>query len=102
MVPYGACFHFIGLFCCKALTVKVEKTCKKTVFRGSSYKRPKVKNYFLVDIYFIYRYSIIKKEYGNTAFFKLEAFNYKVSFYRLTLTTFIVILPLKFEVKCYC
>ena len=29
MVPYGACFHFIGLFCCKALTVKIEKTCKK-------------------------------------------------------------------------
>ena len=29
MVPYGACFHFIGLFCYKALTVKVEKTCKK-------------------------------------------------------------------------
>ena len=25
MVPYEACFHFIGLFCCKALTVKVEK-----------------------------------------------------------------------------
>ena len=29
MVPYGACFHFIGLFCCKALTVKVEKMCKE-------------------------------------------------------------------------
>ena len=25
----GACFHFIGLFCYKALTVKVEKLCKK-------------------------------------------------------------------------
>ena len=27
MVPYGAYFHFIGLFCYKALTVKVEKKC---------------------------------------------------------------------------
>ena len=35
-------------------------------------------------------------------FFKLEAFNCKVSFYRITLTTVIVILRLKFEVKCYC
>ena len=26
MVPCGACFHFIGLFCYKALTVKVQKT----------------------------------------------------------------------------
>ena len=25
----GGCFQFIGLFCYKALTVKVEKTCKK-------------------------------------------------------------------------
>ena len=51
MIPYGACFHFIGLFCCKALTVKVEKTCKKTLFRGSSYEMPKVKNYLLVNLY---------------------------------------------------
>ena len=29
MVPYGACFHFIGLFCYKALTVNAEKMCKK-------------------------------------------------------------------------
>ena len=29
IVPYGACFHFIGLFCYEALTVKVENTCKK-------------------------------------------------------------------------
>ena len=28
MFPYGACFHFIGLFCSKALTVKLEKTSK--------------------------------------------------------------------------
>ena len=47
MVPYGACFHFIGLFCYKALTVKVEKTCKKTLFRASSYKMPKVKKLYL-------------------------------------------------------
>ena len=33
MVPYGACFHFIGLFCHKTLTLKVEKTCKKAVYR---------------------------------------------------------------------
>ena len=73
MVPYGACFHFIGLYCYKALTVKVEKTCKKTLLRGSYYKMPKVNNYFLVNLYFIYRYSNIKK-YGNAVFFKLEAF----------------------------
>ena len=30
---------------------------------------PKVKNYFLVTKYFIYRYSKIKKK-GNTTFFK--------------------------------
>ena len=47
MVPYGACFHFIGLFCYKALSVNAEKTCKNTLFKGSSYKMPKVKNYFL-------------------------------------------------------
>ena len=33
MVPYEACFHFISLFCCKALTVKVEKMCKNAVQR---------------------------------------------------------------------
>ena len=26
MVPYGACFHFIGLCCYKALTVNADKT----------------------------------------------------------------------------
>ena len=31
VVPYGACFHFIGLFCHKALTVNAEKTCKNAV-----------------------------------------------------------------------
>ena len=31
MVPYGACFHFIGLFYYKALTIKLEKTCKNAV-----------------------------------------------------------------------
>ena len=29
VVPYGACFHFIGLFRYKALTVNAEKTSKK-------------------------------------------------------------------------
>ena len=50
MVPYGACFHFIGLFCYGALTVKVEKTYKKMLFTGtcSSYKMPKVKHLFLL------------------------------------------------------
>ena len=71
---------------------------QKTLFRGSSYKIPKVKNYFLVNMYFIYRYSKIKNRVTRL-FFKLEAFNCKVSFYRLTLTTVIVILRLKFEVK---
>ena len=33
MVPYGACFHLIGLFCYKDLTVNAEKTCKKTLFK---------------------------------------------------------------------
>ena len=31
----GACCHFIGLFCYKALTVKVEKKCQKMLFSGS-------------------------------------------------------------------
>ena len=100
MVPYGACFHFIGLSCYKALTVNAEKTWT-TLFKGSSYKMPKAKNYFLVNIYFIYRYSKIKN--GVTRlFFKLEVFNCKVSFHRLTLTRVIVILHLTFEVKYYC
>ena len=25
LIPYGACFHFIGLFCYKALTVNAAK-----------------------------------------------------------------------------
>ena len=29
MVPYRACFHFIALFCFKALTVNADRTCKK-------------------------------------------------------------------------
>ena len=33
MVPYGVCFHFIGLFCYKALTVKAEKKCKSAVLK---------------------------------------------------------------------
>ena len=74
MVPYGACFHFIGLFCYKALTVKVEKTYKETLFRRSSCKMPKVKNYLLVNIYFIYRYLKIEKNRVTRLFFKLEAF----------------------------
>ena len=101
MVPYGACFHFIGLFCSKALTVEV-KNVQKTLFKGSSHKVPKVKNFFLVNTYFIYRYSKIKNNRVTRPFFKLEASNCKVSFYRLTLTTVIVILRLKSELKCYC
>ena len=38
----------------------------------------KVKIYFLVNVYFIYRYSKIKNR--PTAFPKLKAFNCKVSF----------------------
>ena len=40
---------------------KCRENVQKTLFEGSSYKMPKVKNYFLVNIYFIYRYSKIKK-----------------------------------------
>ena len=47
----GACFHFIGLFFHKAFPVKVKKTRKKTLFRGSCYKMLKVKNYFFLLIY---------------------------------------------------
>ena len=60
---------------------------------------PKVKNYFLVILYFFYRDSKIKK-YGSAAFFKLEMFNCNVSFLQRTLTTVIVVL--KFDPKCYC
>ena len=31
MIPDEACFHLFGLFCYKALTVKVQKTCKNAV-----------------------------------------------------------------------
>ena len=33
MVPYGACFHFIVLFCYKALTVNADRTWKKRCFK---------------------------------------------------------------------
>ena len=99
MISYGACFHFIGLLLLQDFDRKCKENVQKALFKGSSYKMSKVKNYFLVNIYFIYRYSKIK---NNTAFFKLEAFNCKVSFYRLTLKTVIIILRMKFEVKCYC
>ena len=32
------------------MTVNAGSTCKKTLFEGSSYKMPRVKNYFLVNI----------------------------------------------------
>ena len=48
-----------------------ENVQKKTLFRGSSYKMPKVKNYFLINMYFIYRYSKLKK-YGNAAIFQIR------------------------------
>ena len=31
MLPYGSGFHFIGLFCYKALTVKVEQTSQSAL-----------------------------------------------------------------------
>ena len=33
MVPYGACFHFIGLFRYNALTVNAEKTYRKSCLK---------------------------------------------------------------------
>ena len=101
MVLYWACFHFIGLFCYKALIVKAEKTCKKRCLTVVPMKCERLKNYFVLNIYFIYRYSKIKNRVTRL-FFKSEAFNCEVSFYRLTLTTVIVILRRKFEVKCDC
>ena len=101
MVPYGACFHFLGLFCYKALTVKVKKkNVEKTLFKGSSYKVPTVKNNF----WLIYTSSIVIQKQKNRVtrlLSNLLAFNCKVSFYRLILTTVIAILRLKFEVECY-
>ena len=46
MEPYGAYFHFVGLFCYKALTVKSRENVQKTLFRGGSYKMPKMKKVF--------------------------------------------------------
>ena len=50
MLPYRVLFYFIGLFYCKALTVKVDKNVQNTLLKGSSYKLPKVKKYFIVNI----------------------------------------------------
>ena len=72
MLPYRACFHFIDLFRYKALTIKAEKTCK-TLFKGSSYKMPKVKKLFLVNIYFIYHHSKIKKNRVAQLFFQIRS-----------------------------
>ena len=38
MVRYGACFHFIGLLCSKALTVKVDKNMQKRCLKVVSIK----------------------------------------------------------------
>ena len=50
-----------------------------TLFRGSSYEMPKVKNYLLVNLYIsivililIYRYSKVKK-LGDAAFFQIRS-----------------------------
>ena len=59
MVPYEACFHFIGIFCYKALTVKVEKTYKTRCLEVVTIKC-QGKKLFLVNIYVIYRYLKIK------------------------------------------
>ena len=67
----------------------------KTLFRGSSYKMPKVKSYFLFNIYFIVIQKLKKNRITPHFFSKLEAFNSKMLFYRLTLTTVIFILRLK-------
>ena len=58
---------------------KSRKNMRKTLFKGSSHEMPKVKNYFLVNIYFIYRYSKIKKNWVTRPFFKLEAFNVSIN-----------------------
>ena len=50
---------------------------QKKVFKGSSYKMPKVKSYFLVNLYFIYRCSKINNRV-TLLFFKLEEFNCKI------------------------
>ena len=74
---------------------------QKTLFEGSPCKMPKVKTIF----WLIYTLCIViqNNKIGQRGlFFRLEAFSCKVSFYRLTLTAVIVILRLKFEVKCYC
>ena len=55
---------------------------QKRMFKGSSYKMPKGK----ITFWLIYTLSIVIQEYRNRVtwfFFKLEAFNCKVSFYRL-------------------
>ena len=39
----------------------MQRKREKTLFKGSSYKMLKAENYFLVNIYFMYRYSNIKK-----------------------------------------
>ena len=41
---------------------------QEALFKGSFYKMPRVKNYVLVNIYFIYSYSKIKKQ-GNADLF---------------------------------
>ena len=72
--------------------MKAQKTCKR--------RWAKVRNYFLVNICTLSIVIQNLKNWVTRLFFKLEAFNCKVSFYRPTLTTVIVILLLKFEVKC--
>ena len=57
----------------------------KTSHGGFAYKMQQVKSYFLVNVYSLYLSLFKNKENRvNQAFFKLEAFNCKVSFYRLT------------------
>ena len=48
--------------------------------KGTFYKMPKLKSYFLVNLYFFYSDSK-RKRFGNAAFFKLDMFNCKVLFF---------------------
>ena len=81
----------------------MQRKCAKTMlFNGSSYKMPKAKKLFFGQYILYLSLFNNKKNRVTRLFFKLEAFNCKVSFYRLALTTVIVILRLKSEVKCHC
>ena len=61
MIPYGDLFSFYWPILLYGFDHKSRENMQKTLFRGSPYKMLKVKKLFVGNLYFIYRYSKLKR-----------------------------------------